>query len=57
VGTDGRVEEAEIVRPAHPAYDAQLVRAARNWLYEPATRNGVAVVSELSVEVNLTPRE
>ena len=55
IGTDGRVEYAEIGRPVHPSYDAALLRAARAWRYEPATRNGLPVASELTVEVNLRP--
>lgn len=55
IGADGRVEGAEIVRASHPAYDALLLRAARGWVYEPAKRNGLAVASELNVEVNLSP--
>jgi TonB family protein len=55
IGPDGRVEGAEITEPSHPLYDAALLRAARAWQYEPATRNGVAIGSELNVEVNLRP--
>ena len=55
IGSDGRVEGADIVRASHPAYDALLLRAARGWMYEPARRNGVPVASELNVEINLTP--
>lgn len=55
IGTDGRVEYAAIDRPVHPSYDGALLRAAREWRYQPATRNGLPVVSELTVEVNLRP--
>jgi len=49
----GRVTSAEIVRSAHPSYDAQLLRAARGWTYRPATRNGQPIASERVVEVHL----
>ncbi len=55
IGTDGRVDAAEIARPVHPAYDGALLRAARQWRYQPATRNGLPVTSELTVEVTLRP--
>jgi TonB family protein len=55
VGADGRVEDAEIVRPSYPLYDVALLRAARTWMYEPAKRNGTPVASEVNVEVNLKP--
>ena len=55
IGPDGRVESAEMVKRLHPTYDAALLRAARTWLYEPATRNGVPIASDLVVEVQLRP--
>jgi protein TonB len=55
IGTDGRVESAEIERGVHPTYDAALIRAARQWRYQPATRNGLPIASELTVEVTLRP--
>jgi protein TonB len=55
IGTDGRVQSAEIVRPVHPTYDTMLLRAARGWRYQPATQNGQPVASELTVEVSLRP--
>lgn len=55
IGTDGRVDAAEIARPVHPTYDGALLRAARQWRYQPATRNGLPVASELTVEITLRP--
>lgn len=55
IGIDGRVQAADIVKSVHPTYDSSLLRAARGWRYEPATRNGTPVMSELTVEVNLRP--
>jgi TonB family protein len=52
----GTVESAELLRSIHPSYDRRLLEAARGWLYQPATQNGVAVPSEHIVEVRLRPR-
>ena len=55
IGTDGKVHSAEITKSVHPTYDSSLLRAARNWRYQPAKRNEIPVPSELTVEVNLRP--
>ena len=55
VEPDGRVSSATIVRGVHATYDAALLRAARNWMYEPARRNGVPIGVDLTIEVNLQP--
>ena len=55
IGSDGRVDSAEMTRPVHPTYDPILLRTARSWRYQPAMRNGQPVESELTVEVNLRP--
>lgn len=55
VGPDGRVVSAELVSPVHPGYNQALLQAARNWLYEPARANGVAVEADVVVEVHLKP--
>jgi TonB family protein len=56
IGVDGRVTSATIERPIEPRFDAQLLAAARNWRYRPATRNGQPVESEKIVEIRVTPR-
>lgn len=55
VGTDGRVQSAEMIRPVHPGYDKELLRATESWLYTPATENGVAVPSDVMVQIQLRP--
>ena len=55
VEPDGRVSSATIVRGVHATYDAALLRAARNWIYEPARRNGVPIGVDLTIEVSLQP--
>jgi hypothetical protein len=57
ISSTGTVVSAELVAPVHPAYDALLVRAAREWVYTPAKRNGMAVASEKTVEVLLRPQQ
>lgn len=39
----GRVIQARLIESVHPRYDADLLRAATNWTFRPATRNGAAV--------------
>lgn len=56
IGADGKVTAATMITTVHPAYDAMLLEAARNWQYEPARQNGVPVVSERTVQVVLKPR-
>jgi len=55
ISAEGKVVNAEMVKSVHPAYDQALLRAARAWLYEPAKKDGVAIPSEKTVEVAVTP--
>jgi TonB family protein len=55
ISAEGRVINAEMIKSVHPAYDQALLRAARGWLYEPAKKDGVAIPSEKTVEVAVTP--
>lgn len=57
ISANGTVESAEILQPIHPAYDPLLLAAARNWEYQPARRNGVAMPSEKMVTVRLKPSQ
>jgi hypothetical protein len=57
VDATGKVLSSEMVRPSHPIYDGQLMRAAHDWMYEPARQDGMAVPSEVLVEVRLRPQE
>jgi TonB family protein len=56
IGSDGRVESASLIRPSHPTYDAAILRAAKQWLYTPATRGGRAVTSHKDIEYRLIPQ-
>ena len=43
IDENGDVIAARLLKSLHPAYDAQLVKAARSWKYRPARKNGTAV--------------
>jgi TonB family protein len=53
IDESGKVASALLRKPFHPSYDAQLVRAARAWKYEPATKDGVPVRFVKMVSVRL----
>jgi hypothetical protein len=55
IGIDGKVKNAVIDRPSHPAYDARLLQVAPSWTYKPATRDGKPVESEKIIAVQLRP--
>jgi TonB family protein len=56
IDAEGRVTDAEMTAPVHPMYDRLLLLAAREWTYQPARTNGVAVPSEKVVQIVLKPR-
>jgi TonB family protein len=43
ISEDGTVDSANLVRPIHPAYDTDLLRAARYWRFTPAQKDGKPV--------------
>jgi TonB family protein len=53
IGVDGKVIGASMQQPSHPVYDREVLKAARDWLYEPATLNGRPVPSEKVVTIQL----
>ena len=55
ISAEGRVIDAEMTKSVHPAYDQLILRAARNWLYEPARKDGVPIPSEKTVQIAVTP--
>ena len=55
ISAEGRVTSAEVIRSIHPAYDAALLRAAEEWLYEPGKKDGLPIAMEKTVEVIVTP--
>jgi TonB family protein len=49
----GRVEQASLREPVHPAYDRLALGAARTWQYTPATLNGVPVKYKKIVQITV----
>ena len=56
IDENGQVVGAEITVPIHPSYDPQLLKAARDWRYQPARQNGAPVKARKRVEIVLKPR-
>jgi TonB family protein len=56
INETGAVTRAEVSQVVHPAYDHQLLQAAKTWTYQPALKDGVPVASEKVIEVVLKPR-
>jgi tetratricopeptide (TPR) repeat protein len=54
VGEHGDVESVEMLRRIHPHYDLLLLEAARQWKYQPATRQGKPVQYVKRLAVNVT---
>jgi hypothetical protein len=57
INANGRVIAARMTKPIQPVYDQQLVRAAMQWTYRPALRDGVptSYVKQISVHVDTRP--
>jgi protein TonB len=53
IGTDGRVEEAKVLRSI-PLLDAAALDAVKQWVFTPTELNGVAVPVIMTVTVNFT---
>jgi TonB family protein len=56
IDESGRVVSTRMVKPAHPRYDRQLVEAAKEWTFTPATRQGKPVRYLYLLAVNLGDR-
>ncbi|HSL18134.1 MAG TPA: TonB family protein, partial [Methylomirabilota bacterium] len=56
VGTDGRVEDVEIVEVSQPGvgFERATEEAVRQWRYRPATKHGVKVRVWVQIKVSLT---
>lgn len=50
IGSDGIVKQVIVFKPAGYGLDEQSIRAIEKWKFNPATRNGAPVPSEVSVE-------
>jgi TonB family protein len=56
IDESGNVVQATMRGAVAPAYDRQVVNAAQNWRYKPATVNGVPVKFRKMVQVVITPQ-
>ena len=54
IDEQGRVIQAKIRRGLHPIYDSQLLGAARDWRYQPATLNGRPVKFRKIIQITVT---
>ena len=57
IGPTGEVQDAVIMTSIDPHYDVALVRAAKHWKYQPATKNGVGVNYRRTILVRLVPSD
>jgi protein TonB len=49
----GKVLTVVVAQSVHPDYDAALARAARDWTFQPAKKDGAAVRYRLTMEITL----
>jgi TonB family protein len=54
IDEQGRVVNAAIRSPLHPVYDSQLLVAAQDWRYRPATLDGRPVKFRKTIQVTVT---
>lgn len=54
VDEQGRVTSARLLDSVHPAYDAPLIKAAAEWKFRPATKNGKPVKYRYILDVHLS---
>jgi len=56
VGRDGLVTEPRIARSLHPTLDAEALKAARKFVFDPGTRNGVpGAFDDVLIEIPFPP--
>jgi hypothetical protein len=56
IDTAGKVLSAQMTKPIHPSYDAQLLRVAKSWTYRPGTKDGIPTQMMKQVAVHLDSR-
>ena len=56
VGADGRVQSVSVLRSLDAVHglDTEAMKAARQWSFEPATRNGKPVASSVTVSMSFS---
>ena len=55
IDANGKVTDVRILNSIHALYDPLLIKAAREWLYEPARAAGKPIASIKRVEIVLRP--
>jgi TonB family protein len=56
ISETGKVVSARMTRSIHPAYDAEVLRTARNWTYKPGTRDGAPAQMVKLVNIHIDTR-
>jgi len=54
IDEEGRVSSVRLLDSVHPAYDPLLVKAASDWKFRPATKNGKPVKYRYVLDVHLS---
>ncbi len=52
LGTDGRIHDVAIKRPAGMGLDEAAIDAVLRWKFRPATKDGKPIVVQMTIEVN-----
>ncbi|MBI2568546.1 MAG: energy transducer TonB [Candidatus Schekmanbacteria bacterium] len=52
IGTEGKLEEVKLVKPAHPLLDKSAEDCVRKWSFEPAIVNGRKIKAFFNATVN-----
>jgi TonB family protein len=53
---DGTVGDARVATSLHPQLDAEALKAARQWRFEPGVKNGQAVPVQVTIEMTFTTK-
>jgi TonB family protein len=56
IDEQGRVTALTLRAPIHPLYDGLLLATARDWRYQPATRNGQPVKFRKMIQITVDKR-
>jgi hypothetical protein len=52
----GKVMSARMTKSIHPVYDAEVLRAAKTWIYKPGTRDGSPTQMSKLVNIHIDAR-
>lgn len=54
VGPDGKVENIRVAKAVDPSLDESAVDAVRQWIFEPAVKDGKPVKVEVKIDINFS---